>query len=59
MLNAGDTYYESPDDIHVVSRNPSTTMGAKALIFIVHEKGMPLSTPVKNRTDGSSDAARS
>src|SRR3954453_22038809 len=22
-LNAGDTYYESPNDVHVVSRNPS------------------------------------
>ena len=48
VLNPGDTYYESPDDIHVVSRNPSATVGAKALIFMVHEKGTPLSTPVKD-----------
>ena len=48
VLNPGDTYYESPDDIHVVSRNPSTTVGAKALIFMVHDKGAPLSTPVKD-----------
>jgi quercetin dioxygenase-like cupin family protein len=48
VLNPGDTYYESPDDIHVVSRNPSPTVGAKALIFMVHDKGAPLSTPVKD-----------
>lgn len=48
VLNPGSTYYESPEDIHVVSRNPSTTTKAKALIFIIHDKGAPLSTPVKD-----------
>jgi quercetin dioxygenase-like cupin family protein len=46
-LNPGDTYYESPNDIHVVSKNPSATMGAKALIFMVKDKGVPATTPVK------------
>jgi len=48
VLKPGDTYYESPNDIHVVSRNPSTTTAAKALIFMVHEKGGALSVPVKD-----------
>ena len=48
VLNPGSTYYESPEDIHFVSRNPSTTTKAKALIFIIHDKGAPLSTPVKD-----------
>src|SRR3954452_16370397 len=26
VLKPGDTYYESPEDIHVVSRNPSATV---------------------------------
>ena len=47
VLKAGDTYYESPDDIHVVSRNPSSTVTAKAILFMVHKKGAALSTPVK------------
>jgi quercetin dioxygenase-like cupin family protein len=47
VLNPGSTYYESPEDIHVVSRNPSATVPAKAMIFIIHDKGAPLSTPVK------------
>ena len=46
-LNPGDTYYESPNDIHVVSKNPSATMAAKALIFMVKDKGVPATTPVK------------
>jgi quercetin dioxygenase-like cupin family protein len=47
VLNPGSTYYESPADIHVISRNASATAPAKAIIFIIHDKGVPLSTPVK------------
>jgi quercetin dioxygenase-like cupin family protein len=47
VLNPGSTYYESPADIHVISRNPSATVPAKAMIFIIHDKGAPLTTPVK------------
>lgn len=48
VLNPGSTYYESPSDIHVVSRNPSTTTKARAMVFIIHDKGAPLSTPVQD-----------
>ena len=47
VLNPGDTYYESPTDIHVISRNPSSTTPAKAMVFLIHEKGAALSVPVK------------
>jgi quercetin dioxygenase-like cupin family protein len=47
-LNAGDTYYESPTDIHVMSRNPSATTSVKALIFMVKETGAPATTLVKD-----------
>ncbi|HEY0438036.1 MAG TPA: cupin domain-containing protein [Phenylobacterium sp.] len=47
-LNAGDTYYESPNDVHVVSRNPSDSVPVKALIFMVKEKGVPATTLVKD-----------
>jgi quercetin dioxygenase-like cupin family protein len=47
-LKPGDTYYEGPDDIHVVSRNPSTTVTAKALIFIIKNKGAPVTTLVQD-----------
>jgi len=45
-LKPGSTYYENPADIHVVSRNPSSTTPARALIFMVHDKGKALSTPI-------------
>ena len=48
VLNPGDTYYESPTDIHVISRNPSSSTPAKAMVFLIHDKGAALSTPVKN-----------
>ena len=47
-LHPGDTYYESPDDIHVMSRNPSDSVPAKALIFMVKKTGAPSTTLVKD-----------
>jgi len=45
-LNPGDTYYESPADIHVVSRNPSASVTARALVFMVKDIGAPATTLV-------------
>jgi len=47
-LRAGDTYYEAPEDIHVMSRNPSDSVPAKALIFLVKKIGAPATTLVKD-----------
>jgi quercetin dioxygenase-like cupin family protein len=44
-LKAGDTYYENPDDIHVVSKNASATAPAKILTFFVKDKGAPATVP--------------
>jgi quercetin dioxygenase-like cupin family protein len=44
-LKAGDTFYEKPDDIHVVSKNASTTAPAKILTFFVKDKGAPTTVP--------------
>ncbi len=41
-LTAGQTFYESPDDIHTVGRNASKTAPAKFLVFLVKEKGSPV-----------------
>ena len=46
-LKAGDTFYENPDDVHVVSRNASATEPAKFITFFVKTKGAPVVTPVK------------
>ncbi|MGE0131543.1 MAG: cupin domain-containing protein [Blastocatellales bacterium] len=46
-LGPGQTFYESPDDVHSVSKNASATQPAKFLVFFVKEKGAPASVPVK------------
>jgi len=46
-LGPGETFYESPDDVHSVARNASTTKPAKFLVFLVKDKDKPVSTPVK------------
>lgn len=40
-VHAGDVFYESPTDIHTVSRNASETASAKLLVFYVKAKGAP------------------
>lgn len=42
-LGRGETFYESPSDVHVVSANASKTAPAKLLVFIVKDKGAPVS----------------
>ena len=39
------TFYEGPDDVHIVGRNASDTMPAKFLVFLVKGKGAPLFVP--------------
>jgi quercetin dioxygenase-like cupin family protein len=41
-LIPGQTFYEGPDDIHVVGRNASKTKPAKFVVFFVKEKGAPV-----------------
>ena len=44
-LVAGQTFYESPDDIHSVSRNASDTESAKILVVIIKQEGAPTTVP--------------
>ena len=40
-VRAGEVFYESPTDVHIVSRNASETQPAKLLVFYVKAKGTP------------------
>lgn len=40
-LKPGETFYESPSDVHAVSANASQTAPAKFLVFIIKDKGAP------------------
>lgn len=46
-LQPGQTFYEGPNDIHLVGRNASTTKPAKFLAFFVKDKGAPAVMPVQ------------
>ena len=44
-LTAGQTFYEGPDDVHVIGRKDSQTKPAKFVVFMVKEKGAPAFVP--------------
>jgi quercetin dioxygenase-like cupin family protein len=46
-LTPGDTFYEGPDDVHIVGRNASSTKPAKFVVVLIKEKGAPVLIPVK------------
>ena len=46
-LTPGQTFYEGPDDVHIVGRNASNTKPAKFLVFLVKGNGAPVLVPVK------------
>lgn len=47
ILNAGQTFYEAPTDVHVIGRNASKTKPAKFVAFLVKDKDAPVHIPVK------------
>ena len=46
-LTPCQTFYEGPDDVHVVGRNASQTKPAKFVVVFVKDKGAPVLVPAK------------
>jgi quercetin dioxygenase-like cupin family protein len=46
-LTPGQTFYEGPDDVHIVGRSADKTKPAKFVVFLIKEKGAPVLVPVK------------
>ena len=44
-LSPGQTYYEGPNDVHIVGRNASNTRPAKFVVFLVKNQGAPILEP--------------
>jgi quercetin dioxygenase-like cupin family protein len=44
-LTPGQTFYEGPDDVHLVDRNASDTKPAKFLVFMIKDKSAPALVP--------------
>ena len=45
-LTPGQTFYEAPDDVHLVGRNASSTKPAKFVVLLIKGKGAPVLVPV-------------
>ena len=46
-LTPGQTFYEGPNDIHVLGRNASKTKPAKFVVVLLKNKDAPMLVPVK------------
>ena len=46
-LTPGQTFYEGPDDVHVVGRNASTTKPAKFIVVMVKKQGVDAVLPAE------------
>jgi quercetin dioxygenase-like cupin family protein len=44
-VSAGQTFYESPADIHEISRNASMTERARFLVVLIHDQGASTMLP--------------
>jgi len=46
-LTAGQTFYEGPEDVHVVGRNASSTKPAKFVVLLLKKQGAPVLVPAQ------------
>src|SRR5499427_3732998 len=46
-LTPGQTFYEGPDDVHIVGRSADKTKPAKFVVFLIKNKDAPVFVPVK------------
>jgi quercetin dioxygenase-like cupin family protein len=44
-LTPGQTFYEGPNDVHIIGRNASKTQPAKFVVFLVKDKDAPVVIP--------------
>jgi quercetin dioxygenase-like cupin family protein len=44
-LTSGQTFYEGPNDVHVIGRNASKTEPAKFIVVLLKKKGAPVLVP--------------
>jgi len=46
-LTPGQTFYEGPNDVHIIGRNASQTEPARFVVFLVKNKGAPVLVPAQ------------
>ena len=47
ILGKGETFFESPDDVHTVGKNASSTEPAKFIAFFVKDKEAGVVSPAE------------
>ena len=57
-LTPGQTFYEGPNDIHMVGRNASTTKPAKFIVVLFKDKDAPVLLPVNLKSASVSAAPK-
>jgi quercetin dioxygenase-like cupin family protein len=57
-LTPGQTFYEGPDDVHLVGRNASSTKPAKFLVVLIKNKGAPVLVPVPNEQQNRNEESQ-
>jgi len=56
IYRAGESFYEAPNGVHVVSANASTTKPAKLVAYLLCDRDAPLSIDVPESTHAKGDA---
>jgi quercetin dioxygenase-like cupin family protein len=46
-VNAGQSFYEAPADVHVVGRNASKSKTARLVVFLIKDSGTPIVIPAE------------
>jgi quercetin dioxygenase-like cupin family protein len=46
-LTPGQTFYEGPDDVHIVGRSADKSKPARFVVFLIKDKEAPVLVPVK------------
>jgi len=46
-LTPGQTFYEGPEDVHIVGRNASTTKPARFVVLLLKKQGAPAVVPAQ------------
>jgi quercetin dioxygenase-like cupin family protein len=46
-LTPGQTFYEGPEDVHIVGRNASSTKPARFLVVLLKKQGAPVVVPAQ------------
>ena len=59
VLTKGQTFYEGPDDVHVVGRNASDTEAARFTVTLIKKTGVDFFIPVKENDSDSDRSSRS